>query len=134
MHNNKINRKQKSRVRKSNHNIISREAATDLYRLYHHHQWGRYSLAVAEAVTEEEEELAMVAFCFCCCLRCAACRRSCLFAVHGPARAFRSITLCFSRIFSRLGSEATSIIIIPKRRRRRPPRRRHGDTRDRERG
>lgn len=60
----------------------------------------KYSLADV-AATE-----AMVAFCFCCCLRCAACNRSCLLAVHGPARAFRSITLCFSRIFSRLGSEA----------------------------
>lgn len=46
------------------------------------------------------------ATCFCNRRWWASNRRSCRLAANGPARALRSITLCFNRIFSRFGSDA----------------------------
>lgn len=46
------------------------------------------------------------ATCFCNRRWWASSKRSCRLAANGPARALRSITLCFNRIFSRFGSDA----------------------------
>lgn len=46
------------------------------------------------------------ATCFCSRRWWASSRRSCRRAANGPARALRSITLCFNRIFNMFGSDA----------------------------
>jgi hypothetical protein len=47
------------------------------------------------------------ATCFCSRRWWASNKRSCLRAANGPARALRSMTLCFNRIFSKFGSDAS---------------------------